>query len=117
MIALKEFVRDTLVQIAQGVEAAQETLAGTEVLINPPVGAEAASAQAVLQAGQRNPAHLIELDLALAPSDQGAMVVVGKDDPGHGSRVRFSIGISFPVQEKARKEPEFELAVEPSSSA
>jgi hypothetical protein len=113
---LKEFVRDTLVQVAQGVEAAQGALSDSSVLINPPAGADVAAAQALTQAGQRNPTHLVELDLAVAPGDGGVVVADPGRDHGRTSRLRFSIGVSFPVQERRPSEPDFELAVEPSGS-
>jgi len=112
-MALKEFVRDTLIQVAQGVEVAQEALAESSVLINPPVGAEVATAQTLVQAGQRNPTHMIEFDLVVTPGDDGVMVAGAAADPGQVSRLRFSVGVSFPVQERRPSEPDFELAVEP----
>lgn len=116
MIALDEFVRETLIQVAKGVESAQAELAESKALINPPTAPDStATAQAVLRTDQRAPAHLVELDLAIAPGEKGVMVVTDAEAPGQGSRIRFSIGVSFPVQEPEQTEPDFELAVEPGS--
>jgi hypothetical protein len=118
VIGLKDFVKETLVQIAAGVKAAQEALAGSDTLVNPTVVGELGSVDGAYPIDHRRMANSIELDIAVVADSGGGVVVAPTGSAGEAgvSRVRFRIGVVLPTTESEKK-PEagasFELEVPP----
>ncbi len=118
MIGLNDFVKETLVQIATGVQEAQDALADADALINPPAGGELAQQEGTYPVTHRRLAHLIELDIAVTSSEEGRVVVAaagGNAEAAAVSRLRFKVGVAFPMSETTAEpvpeDPSFELEV------
>jgi hypothetical protein len=107
VIGLQDFVKETLVQITTGVKQAQEALDASDGEINPLARGSIGSIPGTYPISHRRLAHHIELDIAVVADEKRGVVVApaSKTDAGCVSRIRFKIGVAFPVTEKEEPAP------------
>jgi hypothetical protein len=105
LIGLKDFVKETLVQIAAGVSEAQEALADSDTQVNPSVSGEPGSVEGAYAIDHRRMANTIELDIAvLADESDGVVAAPASTKSEAGiSRIRFRIGVVLPTSEPEKK--------------
>jgi len=110
---LKEFISETLIQIAEGVTDAQKRLrdAGSAAIIN--TNMTETSDGHLVTGGRRRPVEFVDFDVAVTASNEnekkagGGIVVAsllkieagGKSNQSTGSesRIKFKIPMSFPM--------------------
>ena len=110
---LKQFVTETLVQISEGIEAAQKQLkaSGSETIIN--TNMTATDAGHLVTGGRRQPVEYVEFDVAILASGgtetrAGIGLTVasllsldagGRSNESFGreSRIKFKIPMSYPM--------------------
>jgi len=105
---LKDFISDTLTQIAEGVVQAQQTTKDTGAMINPAVGRES---QEVRVKGSFSSLQTVEFDIGLAliedKNSKGGLGIVsgifnvggatGSESSEHEqARVKFSVPMTLP---------------------
>jgi hypothetical protein len=105
LIGLKDFVKETLIQIAAGIREAQEALADSDTQVNPSVMGEPGSVEGAYAIGHRRMANSIELDIAvLADESQGVVAAPAGTKAEAGiSHIRFRIGVVLPTAEPEKK--------------
>lgn len=111
---LKDFVRQTITQVLEGVADAQSDAMESDGFVNPPLsGTQSAAAGHGLLAGMGGAATIMQFDVALTAEDGkgtkgGIGVVTGLVSLGSTgesntksastSRVQFSVPIQLPIQ-------------------
>jgi hypothetical protein len=105
LIDLKDFVKETLVQIAAGVREAQEALADSDAQVNPSVSGEPGSVKGAYAIDHRRMANSIELDIAVLADESKGVVAAPADTTAEAgvSRIRFRIGVVLPTAEPEKK--------------
>ena len=110
---LKQFVTETLVQISQGIEAAQQQLrdSGTDTIIN--TNMTKTDVGHLVTGGRRRPVEYVEFDVAILANEgtetkAGIGLIVasllkleagGKstESAGRESRIKFKVPMSYPM--------------------
>ncbi len=116
---LKQFVKEALVQVAQGVAEAQKELTGTDAKVNPAMRSIALHGEKTLpifgtaEGDGSNPVHLVEFDVAVTAEEgtttKGGIGVVagmftlgsqGQSDKSNAaiSRIKFRVPLMLPSQ-------------------
>ena len=117
MLELKDFVRETLLQIAQGVAEAQRALTGTTAEVNPPVSRRfdaKTSNYGDSQSGK--PIFSVEFDVAVTATEGTAtkggigvvagVLAVGSQGQSNAanssvSHIKFMVPMALPYERKA----------------
>ncbi|RHO73391.1 hypothetical protein DW083_05970 [Parabacteroides sp. AF48-14] len=104
---LKDFIKETLVQIAQGIEEAQVELAETDCIINPRDIKEDGFANVIIK-NKRHTVQCVDFNIALTSTSEsadkagigvmlGSFGIGGNRTSSDGSTSNTSISFSVPV--------------------
>lgn len=104
---LKDFIKETLIQIAQGIEEAQKELAETDCIINPRDIKEDGFANVIIK-NKRHTVQCVDFNIALTSTSEsadkagigvmlGSFGIGGNKTSSDGSTSNTSISFSVPV--------------------
>jgi len=117
MLDLKDFVRESIVQIVEGIKEAQEKTKGSGAVVNPELTSQTGDRiPRVLPPGRQYnpPAQLLEFDVAVSTTDEktaeGRIAVLSAVGVGlkgllkrgteSASRIKFGVFVVLPPAEK-----------------
>ena len=119
---LRQFVTETLVQVSQGIEDAQQQLkeSGSETIIN--TNMTKTDAGHLVTGGRRRPVEFVEFDVAIL-ANEGTETKAGigltvasllkldaggksTESAGRESRIKFKVPISYPMHKYAAGNPD-----------
>lgn len=110
---LKDFIRETLVEIINGVKDAQSAIRDTGAYINPPVHSSNEKRSSVSFSGHKSMIYDVDFDIAVTASDSsGAKGGIGVFLVGVGigtkaelnesnvsqNKIKFQVPITYPLQ-------------------